>query len=264
MNNLIANFPQILNFAQEYGLPLLKKRAILREYLQSQILEIIYRQKVSADLFFVGGTSLRLLRGLDRFSEDLDFDAPKLSKEDIKKIINFTSQKLKENNLNLILYQNDGAKKDYYELRFPNLLFDLKLSANQSENLTIKLDFEFFWHEQEREVILFNRYGFLSRIVTKTLDQILVEKMAAYLGRAQTQARDLYDLVWLMSNGAKFDEKFAKANKLSKNLITKTKEKFKAEKKSLKAAKDKLRPFLLREENLEKIDFLEELLAKLS
>ena len=74
MNQIIDSFPEILDFAKNYHLPVTKKRAILREYLQSKILREIYKNKLSVNLLFVGGTSLRLLHNLDRFSEDLDFD----------------------------------------------------------------------------------------------------------------------------------------------------------------------------------------------
>ena len=44
MNNIIANYEQIQAFARGYGLPLIKTRAIIREYLQSMILEKWYRK----------------------------------------------------------------------------------------------------------------------------------------------------------------------------------------------------------------------------
>ena len=87
MNNIVANFEQILSFAQEYGLPVSKKRAILREFLQVKILNIIYQQKASSLLSFTGGTSLRLLKNLDRFSEDLDFDNLGLEHKNISSIV---------------------------------------------------------------------------------------------------------------------------------------------------------------------------------
>src|SRR3989344_9254684 len=83
MNQITDNYKEILEFAKSYGLPVTKKRAILREYLQSKILSIIYQDRISVNLYFAGGTSLRLLRGMDRFSEDLDFDINKSYKNKI-------------------------------------------------------------------------------------------------------------------------------------------------------------------------------------
>jgi predicted nucleotidyltransferase component of viral defense system len=206
MNNLVANFEQIIAFAQEYGLPMAKKRAILREYLQTQILEILCREKAASNLIFVGGTALRLLRGLDRFSEDLDFDVINLKPSEINRLMQTICRKIIRQNIKVDFYQNKTEKKTYFELRFTDLLFQLGISQNREEKLMIKLDFEYFWQRQTKEILLLNRYGFIFNLVTKPLNQILVEKLYAYLHREQTQARDLYDLVWLASHQAKFDQ----------------------------------------------------------
>jgi predicted nucleotidyltransferase component of viral defense system len=70
---------------ERLGIPADKKRALIREYLQSKILYCLYEQKEANRLSFIGGTSLRILRGLDRFSEDLDFDNLGLSFRQTKK-----------------------------------------------------------------------------------------------------------------------------------------------------------------------------------
>ncbi len=99
MNPVVNNFPQILEFARQHGLPVAKKRAILREYLQVKILDILYQEKMSLKLYFVGGTSLRLLHGLDRFSEDLDFDTDHLSNTAVPKLLQRLRQKLQNENI---------------------------------------------------------------------------------------------------------------------------------------------------------------------
>lgn len=45
----------------------------LREYLQALVLRSFYESEAFRNLAFVGGTALRFLHGLPRFSEDLDF-----------------------------------------------------------------------------------------------------------------------------------------------------------------------------------------------
>ena len=49
-------------------------KAALVEYLQYEILDSLYKQKNSEKLSFIGGTSIRIVYGSQRFSEDLDFD----------------------------------------------------------------------------------------------------------------------------------------------------------------------------------------------
>jgi predicted nucleotidyltransferase component of viral defense system len=52
----------------------LQKQAMLREYLQCEILEILFESPFATQFSFLGGTCLRLVHGNNRFSEDLDFD----------------------------------------------------------------------------------------------------------------------------------------------------------------------------------------------
>jgi len=259
MNNTLVNFAEIRRLAQDYGLPPGKKGAILREYLQTKILSLIYREAISKNLFFVGGTALRLLRGLDRFSEDLDFDAVEITPEEIQKLLNTVRYKLEQEGITVELYRNITAKKYYYELRFPSLLKNLNLSFNAGEKLMIKLDIESTWQGQKRETVFLNRYGLLATVVTKPLSQMLVEKLAAYLGRKETQARDLYDLVWLLSHEVKADLAFAQVNQLPPDLLLKAREKYRREKKQLSKSRTKLKPFLFNENKAADLDFFENL-----
>jgi len=168
-------------------------------------------------------------------------------------------RRLQQEDTTVELYQNITTKKYYYELRFPGLLAQLKLSSNAGEKLMIKLDIESFWRGQKRETVFVNHYGFLATIVTKTREQMVVEKLAAYLGRNETQPRDLYDLVWLLSHGTKPDLNFAQKNHLPANLLEKARKKFVRERKSLSKYKNKLQPFLFDEREARTLDFFGDL-----
>ena len=65
---------QMLVEAERIGIPQTKKRGIIREFLQTQILYYFYSIKDSRFFIFTGGTSLRFLYDNKRLSEDLDFD----------------------------------------------------------------------------------------------------------------------------------------------------------------------------------------------
>ena len=51
---------------------------ILKEYLQLMILDYLSSTPTIQKMAFIGGTNLRLVKGIDRFSEDLDFDCKDL------------------------------------------------------------------------------------------------------------------------------------------------------------------------------------------
>ena len=260
MNVVVDNFDQILEFAKQYALPTSKKRAVVREYLQVKILDMIYQEKTSLHLHFVGGTSLRLLRGLDRFSEDLDFDLAEISPREVNNIVIAIHKRLKKENITVDLYQNMTARRAYFELRFKDLLYELGISQDREEKLTIKFDFEKLWQKEKKDNVLLNRYGFLTNVVTIPLGQILVQKFAAYMHRKQTMPRDIYDIIWLTAQGTKIDHEFAKANGLKKDLVKQAQGKFLTEVKKVRGFQGKLRPFLINENYIEKIGLFSQVL----
>lgn len=73
--------------AKNEGLPLNKKRAILRKYIQAKILNIVYKSKIGDSLFFMGGTALMFIYKLPRFSEDLDFNTRGLKPKTFEELL---------------------------------------------------------------------------------------------------------------------------------------------------------------------------------
>lgn len=261
MNNVISNFDQILTFAREYGMPDHKKRDIIREFLQAQFIVWLYSLGSAGQLSFVGGTSLRLLRGLDRFSEDLDFDNLGLSKAKILDLMEQVASRFSKQNMKVELVVTDSGDKNYFELRFSDLLNQLGISSNPKEKLRIKVDYAQFWQGQKTEVVLFSRYGLVEQVVTNPLDQLLVQKIQSYVGRNSTQPRDMYDVVWLYAHGARWDEQFEKANGLS-DLLALADQKI-AQEAISDQMKRRLEPFLFEEQGLRKIEHFKLVITEL-
>ena len=71
------------------------QQMILREQLQHILLQEMDRMNVFEHTCFVGGTALRILYDLKRFSEDLDFSSRQPIDKKIKYLIKL-SQKVKE------------------------------------------------------------------------------------------------------------------------------------------------------------------------
>lgn len=259
MNSLVTQFDQVLKYAADYQIPQTSKRAIVREYLQSKIVSWIYNQKSSNQLVFVGGTSLRLLRGIDRFSEDLDFDNLGLSVTEMDVLINEVLRRFEAENIAVELVTTHRGEKNYYDFRFPSMLYELQISTNDKEKLKIKLDYASMWRGQNKETMLFNRYGQIAQVITNPIDQLIVQKLAAYVQRAQTQPRDIYDVVWLYAQGAKIDMEFASVNHLG-DILSKAQEKFSSEGVT-QMMKDRLRPFLFETGNLGKLKLFGEVIS---
>jgi predicted nucleotidyltransferase component of viral defense system len=62
---------QIQRFAQRQGIGVQSQE---RDYIQHLLLFLLYRR--SQELVFKGGTALRMVYKGNRYSEDLDFNAP--------------------------------------------------------------------------------------------------------------------------------------------------------------------------------------------
>src|SRR5574344_3027464 len=58
------------------------QKYMLKEYIQLMILDWLSTSQYVRKLVFIGGSNLRLVKGIDRFSEDLDFDCKNFSKDD--------------------------------------------------------------------------------------------------------------------------------------------------------------------------------------
>ncbi|MBW6441481.1 nucleotidyl transferase AbiEii/AbiGii toxin family protein [Patescibacteria group bacterium] len=261
MNNIISNFDQILQFAKQNSIPVDRKRGVIREYLQSKFISIFYSLSGSEKMSFVGGSSLRLLRNLNRFSEDLDFDNLGLSNKEVISLVTDVVNRFHKEGFNLELREQITEGKTYFDLRFPNLLKDLKISTDPREKLMIKFDYTNNWVGQVTELVLFNKYGFIENVVANKLDQTMVQKLTAYVKRKKTQPRDIYDIVWLYSQGVGFDSSFAKKNKVQ-NVIKEALKKFKDEG-IPRTFGTKINPFLFDSVDLRKLDLFGDVLEEL-
>lgn len=254
-------FEQIRQFASQLNTPVGRERAILREFLQSKFISTLYEYPNSNSLSFIGGTSLRLLHNLPRFSEDLDFDNLGLKDSEIKKLVSDVVGRFENEGTEIELKASIKEHKTYFEVKFPDLLYRFNISTNPREKLMIKVDYSDSWKGQKTETILFSKYGFIANVVTNPPNQLLVQKLTAYVNRAQTQGRDLYDIVWLYSQGARLDPAFMKENGLL-DLIGKAKEKF-AKEGASRQVKERLSPFLFREGEIKKLDLVGSVLNEL-
>lgn len=205
-------FKTIEEEGERLNIPIGKKRALIREYLQTRVIASLYEKTKSKQLSFIGGTSLRLLRGLDRFSEDLDFDNLGLSFPQINGLFEEIVAGLNREGFEATF----GFKKTDHSgigaIKFPKLLFELKISGHAEEKLMIKVDYTTPRFKPKTEFVALNRFGFVGQILTNTKEVLLAEKITAIINRRDPQPRDFYDTVWLMSRNIKPDPEVLKAS----------------------------------------------------
>ncbi len=173
-----------------------QKLNILREYVQVQALRSLHESEAFSNLSFVGGTALRFLFDLPRFSEDLDFalDNPNGYRPEswMKKV---------KNDLSLAGFDTSlkwNARTTVHRawIKIEGLLHEAGLAAMKSQKLSIKLEIDTNPPAGARSVRdLITRHAMLS-INHYDLSSLMAGKVHALLTRQYSKGRDWYDLLW--------------------------------------------------------------------
>lgn len=200
-------FKDILFEAELTGTPKGFERAVLREYIQCEILFLLSNLRGSEKLAFIGGTSLRLLYNLDRFSEDLDFDNCGLTNKNAAVLINRLIKFLRQRDYRVTFKFKSAGLEKGGSLVFSGLLFDLGLSAHKDEKLMIKIEYTTPKPVPKTNTVLLSRFGFTTQVTTEPLPALCSRKLLALKNRKRLQPRDLYDLAWFFSRRVTPDKK---------------------------------------------------------
>ena len=176
-------------------------RNVAREYLQARILACLQRAGAMIPLAFHGGTALRLLYSLPRYSEDLDFALERPDKGyDFRGYLGVIRSDLSSEGYNIDFKVSDSKPVHNSFIRFRGLPYELGLSPHTDETLAIKIEVDSFPPAGA---------GLETRIVRKYVmlhlqhhdrASLLAGKLHAILQRAYTKGRDLYDLLWYLSD----------------------------------------------------------------
>ena len=183
------------------GLDPLVGRNVLREYLQARILEGLQRAGAMSALAFQGGTALRFLYSLPRYSEDLDFalEGVRASYE-LKAWTTAIARQLQREGYEVAGSLRDRGTVHSGWLRFRGVLLDMGLSPHHDEVLGIKLDVDTRPPVGAvTETRLVRRHVSL-RIHHHDRASLLAGKLHAVLRRPWAKGRDIYDVAWYLSD----------------------------------------------------------------
>lgn len=174
------------------------QKQMLKEYLQLMILDFLSATPYIRKVTFIGGTNLRLVKGIDRFSEDLDFDCRDLSKEEFVEMSDAILQFLLRSGLRVETRdkENDKLKAFRRNLYFPELLFDLGLTGHKDERFLIKIESQDQQFSYNPMMIYIKGCGFFFQFPVPP-DAILCSmKLSAMFSRHK--GRDFYDSMFLL------------------------------------------------------------------
>jgi predicted nucleotidyltransferase component of viral defense system len=238
------------------------KRNILREYLQYKILEMLFNSKSSNNLTFLGGTSLRIVHNINRFSEDLDFDNLSVEKEKFIELSNEIKRNLELEGYTVeIKSVFKGAFRTYF--RFLNLLFELGLSHHKEERLMIQVDSAPHHYDYKPQSFMLNKFDVFTAIQVTPVNILLSIKLSALLNRKRTKARDIYDVIFLFGKTepdyAYLQTKLDIENKnMLKKRLTDQLPGF-----NLKRLSKEIEPFLIKKKETAKVELFDEFIKSL-
>ncbi len=168
-----------------------------KDYFQNIILFIL-SQHYGNNMIFKGGTALNKCYGLDRFSEDLDFTCkekidPVYIEEDLKRFKTaFTITKEENKNSLKIILHIQGPLYAGIKNSMCRLVIDMSLRETIVLQPTIKTIGRFLEEIPSFDILVMNE------------NEIFAEKIRAIMTR--NKARDLYDLLFLINRGIKFNK----------------------------------------------------------
>lgn len=187
----------------------------LREILQEIALLGLWRSKFFEHGAFYGGSALRILYGLDRYSEDLDFSLLKPNDHfDFSRFLMPLQKELEAFGFDIAIEQKEKKVKSQIESAFlktntftqmllvssdkstvkgihPKQLLKIKLEVDTYPPLGFETEIKYLLHPVSFPVKVF------------TLPNLFAGKMHAILCRnwaKRIKGRDWYDLVWYVAN----------------------------------------------------------------
>ncbi|GHT52995.1 hypothetical protein AGMMS49982_14750 [Bacteroidia bacterium] len=175
------------------------RKYLVKEFVQLMILDYLSTTTWLEKMTFIGGTNLRLVKGIDRFSEDLDFDCKNLSERDFLEMTDSVLLFLQRSGLRV--ETRDKASSTLKAFRrniyFPELLFDLGLSGYKEERFLIKIESQDQAVEYSPVMVNIKGCGFFFPFPVPPDDVLCAMKISALLSRQK--GRDFYDAMFLLA-----------------------------------------------------------------
>ena len=173
---------------------------LLKEYVELMVLNYLSNSKYIEKLCFIGGTNLRLIKGIDRFSEDLDFDCKNMSQDEFTRMTDDVVRFLQKNGLPAEAKEHESDKLTAMRrsIRFPELLYNLGLASEAERNrkflLKIEVQDQGVGYKPEKAMVSMD--GFHFQIPQPPKDVMCSMKLSTILSRGK--GRDFYDSMFLM------------------------------------------------------------------
>lgn len=177
-------------------------RNLIREYIQARILGVLQRSGAMVPLAFHGGSALRFLYSLPRHSEDLDFTLERAhDRYDFQTYLRAVTSEFANEGYTIRLKVSEGKVVQSAFIRFIGLLHELGLSGHVDEVFSVKIEVD----TNPPQGAVLETVVVRKKLVTLQIQHhdrasLLSGKIHAILQRGFTKGRDLFDLMWYLSD----------------------------------------------------------------
>jgi hypothetical protein len=169
---------------------------ILREYLQASILRSLHESEAFLSISFVGGTALRFLFDLRRFSEDLDFSVENQTGYEPGKWMDKVKRDMSLAGFDVAVKLNDRKTVHVAWVRIGGILQESGLSGMAEQKLAIKLELD---SRPPAGAVLVRQpvtRHMMFSLQHHDLPSLMAGKVHALVTRRYPKGRDWYDLIW--------------------------------------------------------------------
>ena len=205
----MLTYDALMDEARKRGMPEGKIRGILREYIQVLMLKSLYKSKWQDRFFFLGGTSLRLLYGSKRFSENLDFNVRNLKMDEFRDAAGFIRKELGREGISCDLRFNHKGSMFISEFIFRDIQ-ELYGMVDKRGEIIIKLETNKPKYLLETESGLINGFGEVFLINAMSKGSMFADKIDTL--RNKKRGRHIYDIIFMLSKKFPVDKKLLRIN----------------------------------------------------
>ncbi len=181
----------------------LEQENMLKETMQHYILASLSKQGLFPEAIFHGGTCLRIINGMPRFSEDLDF-LLKTPNERFgwQKYLKGVRRDCKGEGIDFEAVDRDAAgtavRKTFLKTGSVGhlLTFDLPFGRHRSQKIRIKLEIDTNPPSGSSIETAYLTFPRPAPVTVQTLSSGFALKLHALLCRSYTKGRDWHDFIW--------------------------------------------------------------------
>lgn len=226
------DFNRLIDFIIENSDYSGQRLIVEKEILHYDIINALDAHGLLNDLVFQGGTSLRLCRGSNRLSEDLDFaggvDFCSAKLEKIKDCL----EKSLTDRYGLHVYVKQPAElmlePDYANIKVSKWQISIETSPGSKSvpRQKIKIEIANVPARTSEVLTIRENYPIIGggrmpvALRVETMDEILADKIIAFpMSTKKIRHRDIWDIAWLLQQGAKLNHELV-INKISDYKVT--------------------------------------------